>query len=184
MNTEITDNEKSNGWVCYDADVRGLCASGGTLPRSRWQRRFFSNWSIGPPKTGCIRLEGSLLAEMRLLKPDGAIVGGADALIEISRQFLLGLAVCGNLAAFLAVMNFLRACLPLGCPQRRWLPSNGRVAKRGPIAIALREKLAPMTICSLLFLHIAGPAAAGPMRRPVDFHVGNGFWHFMADANG
>ena len=88
MNTEITDNEKENSLVFYDADCRMCVALARGFGRVLGSRGF----ALLPLQTPWVsrRLgltEAQLLAEMRLLLPDGKIFGGADAVLEISRRF-------------------------------------------------------------------------------------------------
>jgi predicted DCC family thiol-disulfide oxidoreductase YuxK len=88
VNTEITDNVKLNGWVCYDADC-GIC--------TRLAERFRAllaghRFELVPLQSPWVRerlglAEAELLEEMRLLKSDGRVIGGADALLEIARDF-------------------------------------------------------------------------------------------------
>lgn len=88
MNTEITDNVKSNGWILYDGDC-GHCVRLAEYFRGALTRRRFE---LAPLQAPWVRerlglAEPELLTEMRLLKPDGRMVGGADAVLEIGRQF-------------------------------------------------------------------------------------------------
>jgi alginate O-acetyltransferase complex protein AlgI len=88
VNTEITEYVKHKGWVLYDGDCR-FCV--------RLACRF-RPWLVGrhfeliPLQTPWVRTrlglpDSDLLAEMRLLLPDGRVFGGADALLEISRHY-------------------------------------------------------------------------------------------------
>ncbi len=88
MNTEITEYVKQHGWVLYDGDCR-FCAG---------LARRFRPWLAGrhfelvPLQTPWVRTrlglpDSDLLAEMRLLRPDGKVFGGVDALLEISRHY-------------------------------------------------------------------------------------------------
>ncbi len=88
MNTEITDEVKVNGWVLYDADCRFCTRLAGRF-RPLLVRRHLE---LLPLQTPWVRArlgltDPRLLAEMRLLLPDGTHFGGADALIEISRRY-------------------------------------------------------------------------------------------------
>lgn len=88
MNTEITDKEKINGWVLYDADCP-FCIRVADRLRTPLARRHLV---FLPLQTPWIRhtlglTETELLSEMRLLKPQGDVFGGADAWLEISRLF-------------------------------------------------------------------------------------------------
>jgi len=88
VNTEITDKVIIEGWVLYDADC---------LFCTRLARRF-RPWLVRrhlellPLQTPWVRArlgltDSRLLAEMRVLLPDGTHFGGADALMEISRRY-------------------------------------------------------------------------------------------------
>jgi predicted DCC family thiol-disulfide oxidoreductase YuxK len=87
VNTEITEN-KLNGWVLYDAEC-GLC--------TRMARRFHDllarqRLELLPLQTPWVKArlalpEPQLLAEMKLLRPDGSYCGGADALLEICQYY-------------------------------------------------------------------------------------------------
>jgi len=87
VNTEITEN-KLNGWVLYDGECR-LCTG--------MARRFHHllagrHLELLPLQTPWVKArlhlpEDKLLAEMRLLRPDGKYFGGADAVLEIGRYF-------------------------------------------------------------------------------------------------
>jgi predicted DCC family thiol-disulfide oxidoreductase YuxK len=88
VTTEYTDNTKAYGWVLYDAGC-GFCAA--------WAKRFQAplarrRLELLPLQTPWVRAklglaDAELLGEMRVLYPDGEIIGGADALLEISRHF-------------------------------------------------------------------------------------------------
>lgn len=76
------------GWVLYDAECRYCAALAGRFRRLLAARQL----QLLPLQTPWIRerLKSSgqdLLAEMRFLKPDGTVLGGADALLEISRLY-------------------------------------------------------------------------------------------------
>jgi predicted DCC family thiol-disulfide oxidoreductase YuxK len=88
VNTEITDKDKFEGWVLYDGEC-GICTNLARRFRGALARRRFE---LLPLQTPWIRVrlalpEPQLLAEMRLLRADGAMFGGADALLEIGRRF-------------------------------------------------------------------------------------------------
>lgn len=88
MNTEITDNNNNNGIVLYDAD----CAACRSLAHHfhPWlSRHGFELLPLQTPEIQeRLRLNGGdPLAEIRLLRPDGTVFGGVDALLEISRQY-------------------------------------------------------------------------------------------------
>lgn len=95
MNTEITDTKESNGWVLYDAEC-GFCTAWAARAR-----RLLATRRLGllPLQTPWVRerlalTDLELLAEMRLLKPDGRVFGGADALLEICRYYRLAWPLC------------------------------------------------------------------------------------------
>lgn len=109
MHTEITDNAKYNGWVCYDADCR-FCVGLTTRFQEMLESRRFK---LVPLQAQWVRERLGLddaerLAEMRLLKPDGKIVGGAEALLEIGREFWWAWPL-RQLGRIPAVMNLFRA---------------------------------------------------------------------------
>jgi alginate O-acetyltransferase complex protein AlgI len=88
VNTEITDKVKLNGWVLYDADCRHCVALAKRFEAALARRQF----ELVPLQTAWVRErlglpDAELLAEMRLLKADGEMAGGADALLEIGGQF-------------------------------------------------------------------------------------------------
>jgi predicted DCC family thiol-disulfide oxidoreductase YuxK len=88
VNTEITDKEKVNGWVLYDADCP-FCIRIADRLRPPLARRHLA---LLPLQTPWVRdalglTEAELLSEMRLLNRQGEVFGGADAMLEISRQF-------------------------------------------------------------------------------------------------
>ena len=84
---EITERKDSfRGWVVYDAEC-AFCRSGARRWGKLLLRRGFrlaalqSAWARGrlPAET--------LLNEMRLIEPEGRVLGGADALLQIARTF-------------------------------------------------------------------------------------------------
>jgi predicted DCC family thiol-disulfide oxidoreductase YuxK len=88
VNTEITEYEKVRGWVYYDANCRYCSALARRFRPLLASRRF----ELLPLQTAGLaeRLHLSnsqLLEEMRVLRPDGRFFGGADALLEIARDF-------------------------------------------------------------------------------------------------
>lgn len=88
MYTEITDYKEIAAWVLYDADCR-FCTALAKRFRTLLARRHFE---LLPLQTPWVRqkLEGpEWRAEIRLLKRDGTLLGGVDALLEISRSFPL-----------------------------------------------------------------------------------------------
>ncbi len=88
MNTEITDNEKFNGWVLYDGDCR-LCTGMARRFRKLLAGRRFELLPLQTVwvKTRLALPDSQLLDEMRFLRPDGKFFGGADALLEIAHYF-------------------------------------------------------------------------------------------------
>lgn len=121
MNTEITDIKELKGWVLYDADCP-FCA--------RWVKRFQNllaarHFELLPLQTPWVRERlqmpnPELLAEMRLLKPDGKTFGGADALLEICRYYPLVWPVYQ-----LGKIIFVKKLFHLGY---RWLARNRHCA--------------------------------------------------------
>jgi alginate O-acetyltransferase complex protein AlgI len=90
VKTEITEKKKLNGWVFYDADCR-LCVRLAHRFQILLARRNFELLPLQSPWSR-VRLgltEPELLAEMRVITPDGNVLGGADALLEISRHYRL-----------------------------------------------------------------------------------------------
>jgi alginate O-acetyltransferase complex protein AlgI len=88
VNTEITDKEKLIGWVLYDCDCRLCTDAARRFKNALWRRHF----ELLPLQTPWIRntlrmTDAEMRKEMRLLKSDGEVVGGADALLEISGYF-------------------------------------------------------------------------------------------------
>ncbi|HEX5221677.1 MAG TPA: DCC1-like thiol-disulfide oxidoreductase family protein [Verrucomicrobiae bacterium] len=88
MNTEITDNKAvpPSGWICYDGDCP-LCL--------RWLRRVERSLSVAgfgfvPLQTPWIKArlklaEDDPLTEMRLLRANEQLLGGADAAVILMR---------------------------------------------------------------------------------------------------
>jgi predicted DCC family thiol-disulfide oxidoreductase YuxK len=109
VNTETTDANEVAGWVLYDADCR-FCTALATRFRALLAARRFE---LLPLQTPWVRQKldmanHALLAEMRLLKPDGTNLGGVDALLEISRLFPLTWPI-RQLARFAAIKNLFHA---------------------------------------------------------------------------
>jgi predicted DCC family thiol-disulfide oxidoreductase YuxK len=86
--TEITDNEKFNGWVLYDGDCH-LCTGMARSFRRLLAGRHFELLPLQTPwvRTRLALSDSQLLDEMRFLRPDGKFFGGANALLEIARYF-------------------------------------------------------------------------------------------------
>jgi alginate O-acetyltransferase complex protein AlgI len=88
VNTEITEYEKVSGWIYYDADCSFCRAMARRFQPLLAGRRF----ELLPLQTeglaDRLRLSKTqLMMEMRVLRPDGECFGGADALLEIARDF-------------------------------------------------------------------------------------------------
>ena len=87
MTSEITDKDKVKGWVLYDAECP-VCVRLARRLQGVLRRRHFELVPLQAPwaraKLGLTPPQ--LLAEMRFLRADGAVFGGADALLEISRH--------------------------------------------------------------------------------------------------
>lgn len=75
------------GQIYYDASCH-FCVSWATRMQHSLVKRGFTLVPLQTPGTAeKLRVpEGELLREMRLLLPDGSVVGGADAIAEIARQ--------------------------------------------------------------------------------------------------
>ncbi len=82
-----TNNHNAKAWVLYDADCR-VCAS---LARRFEKLLAHRGFELLPLQTPWVREKLSvsntdMLAEMRLMFPDGKSVGGADAVLCLARQ--------------------------------------------------------------------------------------------------
>ena len=88
MNTETTECKRIDGWVLYDGDC-ALCIDLAERFEGVLARRGFELLPLQTPWVGDqLGLnDAKLLAEMRLLLPDGKVFGGADAVVEVSRRF-------------------------------------------------------------------------------------------------
>jgi len=85
--TDISEETGRKGWVAYDAAC-ALCV--------RWARRSepwltARGFGLVPLQAEWVRRrlalpEAELLSEMRLLLPDGAVLGGADAVVRLARE--------------------------------------------------------------------------------------------------
>lgn len=109
MNTEITEYRKAHGWIFYDADCRFCTVLARRFRPLLAGRRF----ELMPLQTEGLaeRLhlaKSELLAEMRVLRPDGKCFGGADALLEIARDFWWAWPL-RQLGRVPAIRRFLRA---------------------------------------------------------------------------
>jgi predicted DCC family thiol-disulfide oxidoreductase YuxK len=139
VNTEIPDNEKFNGWICYDVDC-GFC----TRMVDRWRATLASRqFELVPLQTPWVRERFDLndvefLAEMRLLKPDGAMVGGADALLEIGRAFWWTWPL-RQLGRIPAVMQIFRAAYRWVARQRSCVGGSCKINSQQLPADPLRD---------------------------------------------
>lgn len=160
MNTEITDIKEVDGWVLYDADCR-FCTTLANRFRAMLTARRLELMPLQTPwvRQQLDRANHELLAEMRLLKPDGTTLGGVDALLEISRRFPLTWPI-RQLAQFAAINSLFHgiyrwiarhrhcatgACRLAGAPTRK----PGRWRDYLPLlvlpllAVAIRPQVAP-----------------------------------------
>lgn len=83
----MTDNEKTTAWVLFDGDCRLCTATACRFERALAQRSF----KLLPLQTPWVRErlglpQEHLLAEMRVLFADGKFLGGADAVVYLSRR--------------------------------------------------------------------------------------------------
>ena len=87
MNTEITDTVNERGWVLFDEQCH-LCRRLARRCAHLLGRHRFALVPLQTPwvKERVEQYGGGLLSEMRLLTPQGALYGGADALTAIARQ--------------------------------------------------------------------------------------------------
>ena len=90
MCTEITDSfdaSPPNGWVLYDASC-SLCMDLLTRVRPTLQAGGFQPAPLQSPWVrGRLNLpKETLLAQMRVLTPEGKALGGADALVYLARE--------------------------------------------------------------------------------------------------
>jgi len=108
VNTEITDNKKVEGWVLYDAECRDCVRLARRFQTALTRRHF----ELLPLQTPWVRArlgitDAEWLAELRLLEPDGTVLGEADAIREIARHFWWTWPL-RQLSRIPAVMNVLR----------------------------------------------------------------------------
>ena len=88
MHTEITEYGKVRGWVFYDANCRFCLALARRFQPFLASRRFELLPLQTPGAAERLHLSHSdLLKEMQVLRPDGHRSGGADALLEIARDY-------------------------------------------------------------------------------------------------
>ncbi|NNM86919.1 MAG: DUF393 domain-containing protein [Phycisphaerae bacterium] len=88
MAAEHHDLEQPAGWVLYDADCH-FCTTWARRSKKLLESRELV---LVPLQTPWVRArlglpEAQLLTEMRLLRPNGQVFRGADALLEIGRHF-------------------------------------------------------------------------------------------------
>jgi predicted DCC family thiol-disulfide oxidoreductase YuxK len=86
VNTEITDTlNKARSWVCYDAEC-GLCVRWANRFRALLEKHGFALLPLQSPvvRAALLLPEDKLLAEMRVVTPQGHVFGGADALVYLS----------------------------------------------------------------------------------------------------
>lgn len=86
MNTEITVNNTTQGWVCYDAGC-GVCVAIIARLSRLLGRHGFQILPLQTPGAAA-RIgvsEEALLARMHLWTADGRRYAGADAVVEIAR---------------------------------------------------------------------------------------------------
>jgi predicted DCC family thiol-disulfide oxidoreductase YuxK len=124
VNTEITEYVKVSGWIFYDADCRYCTGMARRFRPLLAGRRFelLPLQTVGLAER--LHLSNSqLLEEMRVLRPDGQTFGGADALLEIARDFWWAwpLRLLGQVPA---VRRALHACY-------RWIARNRNCAAGG-----------------------------------------------------
>jgi predicted DCC family thiol-disulfide oxidoreductase YuxK len=88
VHTEQANNDNVAGWVLYDADCQ-FCITWARCSQKLLESRQLVLMPLQTPwvRTRLGLPEAQLLAEMRLLLPNGQIYGGADALLEIGRYF-------------------------------------------------------------------------------------------------
>jgi len=148
VNTEITDKTQSDDIVLYDADCP-YCIFLAERFRTILARKQFQLVPLQAPWVGP-RLsldEAHLLSEMRLLKANGEIFGGADALIEIGRKYWWAWPL-RQLARIPLFLQFMRAAY-------RWVADhrpcrNRSCAVRKPQRVSDFLPLALFTILALV----------------------------------
>lgn len=146
MNTEITEY-KLNGWVLYDADCR-WCVAGARRFRHLLALRRLELLPLQTPwvKARLGLPDEQLLEEMRLLRPDGKHVGGADAVLEIGRYFWWAWPL-RQIGRIPVVTRILRACY-------RWIARNRNCAS-GSCAVKKQSRIVdflPLAVLPILAL--------------------------------
>lgn len=88
MNTEITETRKCGGLIFYDAGCE-FCAFLARRFRALLASRSFELLPLQTLRRAerLHLLDAEWMAEMHVVRPDGKCLGGADALIEIARDF-------------------------------------------------------------------------------------------------
>ncbi|HXB61096.1 MAG TPA: DCC1-like thiol-disulfide oxidoreductase family protein [Candidatus Acidoferrales bacterium] len=154
MNTEITEN-KLNGWVLYDADCR-WCKSMARHFRHLLAGRRLELLPLQTPwvKARLGMPDSQLLEEMRLMRPDGKYVGGADAVLEISHYFWWAWPLW-QIGRIPVVTHVLRAVY-------RWIASN-RPCANGSCAVTQQSRaLDFLPLATLPFLALLSKAYMTP----------------------
>jgi predicted DCC family thiol-disulfide oxidoreductase YuxK len=129
VNTEITDtmNTEPRNWVCYDADC-ALCVRWAGRFRGSLARHGFRLLPLQSPDVRAVLRvpENQLLTEMRVITPDGGVLGGADALVFLSR------AVCKPLFALTCIPGtkpLLRSAYPFLARHRNCDAAGCRITR-------------------------------------------------------
>jgi predicted DCC family thiol-disulfide oxidoreductase YuxK len=117
VTTEITEYSKEHGCIFYDAECR-YCTALARRFQPLLASRHFALLPLQTPRVAeWLHLSKSeLLKEMRVLRPNGISFGGADALLEIARDFWWAWPL-RQLGRVPAIRNILRAGY-------RWIARN------------------------------------------------------------
>ena len=80
------EREQIRGWVLYDGDCT-MCTDLALFFKNQLEHRGFV---LAPLQTDWVRKclclpEEQLLSEMRVLTPNGSLIGGADAIVHLCR---------------------------------------------------------------------------------------------------
>jgi predicted DCC family thiol-disulfide oxidoreductase YuxK len=158
VNTEFSDISAFNGWILFDGQCPFCARAAARFHRLLAARRF----ELLPLQTPWIRSrlgmpDSQLLAEMRLMRPDGTLFGGADAVVEIARHFpwTWPLRQISRVPGAMALLRILyrwcarnRTCAHGACPTKSPLENNpSRLADYLPLfglpmaALLLRTEL-------------------------------------------
>jgi predicted DCC family thiol-disulfide oxidoreductase YuxK len=151
VNTEYTDNQKFQGWVLYDGECQFCNRMAGRFSRLLAARQF----ELLPLQTDWVRTrlgmsDAQLLAEMRLMRPDGTVVGGADAVVEIGRHVAWTWPL-SQIARLPGAMNLLRMLY-------RWIARN-RACMNGACEIRMPVGKGQSRVGDFLPLLVLPPAA-------------------------